>query len=297
MKTDLWHVGFLNRPITDLMVPGALAKSAITWLPLPGSFQFIADPFGIKTDEGLTIFVEYFDYRIKRGEIHYYSYDTTGALTARGDALVTPFHLSYPYLIQDDGVLYMLPEAHKSGVLTLYRCDHFPDRWTPVATLLDVPAIDATVVRHDGRWWMFYALPGPDGRAMRELHIAYADALMGPWRQHAGNPVRIGYESSRPGGNAFVHNGKLHLPMQDCVAHYGAAMNILRIDTLTPERFDAEPVGRLTAEGLMAGYTDGIHTLGGFGNTTFIDVKRIETSAKAHWIKLQHKLNRALGKR
>ncbi|MDC7684611.1 hypothetical protein PQU92_15100 [Asticcacaulis sp. BYS171W] len=291
---DLWHVGFIDRSIEDVSTDAPKADE-IVWLPLMGSFRFIADPFGLRRDDVLTIFAEAYDYRVKRGEIHYYQYDAERNLIGRGEALVTPFHLSYPYLIEDGGELYMLPEAHKSGVLTLYRCTRFPDRWAPVKTLLDIPAIDATVVKHDGQWWMFYALPGAEGKAMRELYIAHADDLMGPWTSHAANPVRTGFETSRPGGDPFVKDGALHLPMQDCVGTYGAAINLLRVDTLTPETFSATEVGRLTAEGLLEGYREGFHTLSGRDSVTFIDVKQIHKSAAEPFIKLQFKLRKALG--
>lgn len=294
MKTDIWHIGYIRQPIANMIEPGALQAANITWLPASGSFRFIADPFGVKTESGVTLFVEYFDYRIKRGEIHYYSYDVDNVLSATGLALSTPFHLSYPFLVREGGRLYMLPEAHKSGVLTLYHCDRFPDLWSPVATLLDVPAIDATVVQHDGKWWMFYALPGPNGRAMRELHIAYADQLAGPWREHVGNPVCAGFDSSRPGGTAFKASGHLHLPVQDCVGGYGVGLNILRLDELTTSTFRATLVNRLEAGQLLPGYGDGLHTLAGDEDFTFIDVKRVSKSPMAHWVKLQHKLMRLI---
>lgn len=290
---ELWHAGFVPRPIADVAANPPTADE-IVWLPPQGSFRFAADPFGLKRPEGLTLFAETWDYRVKRGEIHYFQYDNDNQLVASGPALIEPFHLSYPFLIEEGGELYMLPEANKSGVLTLYRCERFPDRWAPVKTLLDIPAIDATVVKHDGRWWMFYALPGADRRAMRELYVAWADDLLGPWHQHAANPVRAGLETSRPGGTPFVQDGKLHLPMQDCAATYGAAINLLRIDTLTPERFCATPGGRLTADGLLEGYADGFHTLSGHGDVTFIDVKRLHRSAAEPFIKLQFKLRKAL---
>lgn len=293
---ELWQAGFVPRPIDDVAQTPPRADEVV-WLPPQGSFRFVADPFGLQRAEGLTVFAETWDYRVKRGEIHYFQYDNEYKPIGSGPALITPFHLSYPFLIEEGGELYMLPEAHKSGVLTLYRCERFPDRWVPVKALLEVPAIDATVVKHDGRWWMFYALPGAERRAMRELHVAYADDLLGPWQPHAANPVRAGLDTSRPGGTPFVRDGKLHLPMQDCVATYGAAINLLRIDTLTPERFCAGPVARLTGEGLLEGYGDGFHTLSGHSGVTFIDVKRLHRSAAEPLIKLQFKLRKALGKR
>ena len=189
----------------------------------------------------------------------------------------------------------MLPEGYRSGCLTLYRCVRFPDRWEPAHRILDVPAIDATVVRHDGKWWMFHALPGPEDRAMRELHVVFADTLTGPWTQHPANPVRSGFHASRPGGTAFEANGALHLPIQDCAGTYGAAINLLRIDTLTTDAFEASVVRRFEAADLLTGYADGFHTLSGCGDTTFIDVKRIQRSATEGWIRTQYKVRRLLG--
>lgn len=292
---DDWRIGFIRRPISHVLEPQGLRPGDVTWLPpCPRSFQFRADPFGLVRGGLLTVFVEAFDYRVRRGEIHYLQYEGD-RLVRQGLALTAPFHLSYPSLIEDDGVLYMLPEGYKSGALTLYRCERFPDRWTPVGRLLDQPAIDATVARHDGRWWMFYALPGPDDRAMREMHLAWADQLAGPWTPHPGNPVRSGFLSARPGGSAFEHDGHLHLPVQECRPTYGAALRLLRIERLSPVEFIAAETARLTPDGLLAGFEDGLHTLSGGPEVTFIDVKGLRRSPAEGAIKTLYKARRLLG--
>lgn len=294
---DLWRVGFVRRPLTHILDADALAPAEVVWLPpSPRTFQYVADPFGLVLDGVLTVFVEAFDYRDRRGEIHFYRYDETNRLIDQGLALAEPWHLSYPLLIEEGGELFMLPEGHKSGRLTLYRCLSFPDQWEPVVALLDAPAIDATVIRHGGRWWMFYALPGPEDRAMREMHLAWADALQGPWTKHAGNPVRAGFETSRPGGNAFVRDGELYLPVQDCADGYGSKIRLLRIDALTPESFDATEVSRFEPQGLLPGYEDGLHTLSGTDEVTFLDVKSIQHASSEGLIKAQYKLHRLFGR-
>jgi hypothetical protein len=267
----------------------------IVWLPDCGPHAYLADPFAIERDGILTVFVEAFDYVVRRGEIHFYRYDPQDRLVGRGVALSEPWHLSYPSLIEDGGELYMLPEAYKSGGLILYRCVSFPDRWEPVARLGQAAAIDATVVRHNGLWWMFHALPGPDDRAMRELHLAWSETLIGPWTTHAANPVMSGVETSRPGGTAFVRDGVLHLPVQDCAATYGGAINILRIDDLSPTAFSATVSARFEAADLMSGFSDGLHTLSGCGGVTCLDVKSIRHSSAEPWLKAGFKLRRALG--
>lgn len=279
-----------------------MAKTApradeIVWLPDdPAGFRYVADPFAITRDGCVTVFVEAFDYRTRRGEIRYFQYDASDQLLAEGLALAEPFHLSYPSLIADGDDLYMLPEGHKSGSLKLYRCVRFPDRWErPAQPMLAAPAIDASVVRHGGRWWMFYALPGPADRAMRELHVAHAETLTGPWTVHPANPVATGFADGRPGGTPFAADGHLHLPIQDCSTTYGAAINLLRIDTMTPDAFAASVVKRFEPGDLLAEYGDGLHTLSGDETVTCIDVKSIRHSPAEGWIKAQFKVRRLLG--
>ncbi len=292
--TDLWQSGIVHLPIAALLTPGALALAAITWLPEPRHFCFIADPFALQRNGELTVFVEALDYRIKCGEIHYYRYDAAFHLLDQGVALKTSFHLSYPYLIEEKGEVYMLPEQHQSDKLTLYRAARFPDQWEPVATLLDMPAIDASIIQHEGKWWMFYALPGDDKRPLRELHVAYADSLFGPWTVHPRNPVRTGLESSRPGGTPFHHEGQLYLPTQDCRKSYGDAITLLRIDALTPTTFAATPVTRLSPDGVYFAYPDGLHTLSACGDVTLIDLKRVDYSRHRKWINLERRIRRLL---
>ena len=292
---DIWRSGFIRRPLADVAASACLDPDEITWLPDCGPFRYEADPFAIERNGGVTVFVEAFDYRVRRGEIHYRQYDAANVLIGQGVALAEPFHLSYPSLIEDGGELYMLPEGYKSGGLTLYRCVSFPDQWEPVGRIFDRPAIDATVVRHDGRWWMFHALFGSADRAMRELHVAWADSLTGPWTPHAANPVRAHFESARPGGTAFVQDAALHLPVQDCGDTYGAAVNLLRIDELTPETFRSTLVKRFEPAGLLPGHGDGLHTLSGHGGVTCIDVKGIRRSPSEGLIRTQYKVRRLLG--
>ena len=292
---DIWRCGFVRRSLNSVVATAGVDAGEVTWLPPLEPFQFIADPFGIEREGVLTVFAEAFDYRVRRGEIHFYLYDAEDRLIRQGVALAEPFHLSYPSLIEDGGELYMLPEGYKSGGLTLYRCVRFPDQWAPVQRLGEVAAIDATVVKRGDRWWMFYAVQGPDDQAMREMHAAWAPSLKGPWTPHTANPVRTGFETSRPGGTAFVHQGELHLPVQDCTTTYGKAISLLKINELTPDRFEADVVWRLEPGALLEGFGDGLHTLSGHGGVTFIDVKSIRHSSAEGWIRTQYKLRRLLG--
>lgn len=284
-------MGILHAPIADVIGQKRMDSIAITWLPEQPPFCFIADPFGLWRDGFLYIFCEAFDYRTKRGLIRYYRYGPDLQLLDHGDALRGSHHLSYPYLIQDGAETYMLPEAHRSSKLTLYRAQQFPRDWEAVCDLLPAPVVDPSVVFWAGQWWMFHSLAGPGGREMRELHIAVANRLTGPWSGHAGNPVRTAIESARPGGTPFVVNGKLHLPTQNCDGGYGRSISLLEIEALSETRFATRPAGALAASDLkIAG--EGLHTLSECGPVTLFDVKRVDRSPRRALINIQRRLLR-----
>jgi hypothetical protein len=291
-ETDIWQVGIVHAPIARLLEAGSERAAQITWLPAQRDFCFLADPFGLWRGEHLHVFVEAYDYRDKHGVIRRYTYDRNLALRDEGLALRARHHLSYPQIIEDNGEVFMLPEAHHSGKLTLYRARAFPGEWEKVCDLLDVPAVDASVIKHADKWWMFYALPGPAHRAVRELHVAFADQLTGPWTPHPRNPVRTALDSSRPGGTPFMADGKIHLPTQDCGQTYGGAVTVLRIEDLSPQSWTAAPARHLAPAAFNTPFTDGLHTLSSCGEVTLIDVKRIERSKQRGLINLQRRWRR-----
>lgn len=276
---DIWRVGLVEAPITEIAGLDALPEERIHWLPEEPPRMFLADPFGLWRDGRLNLFVEAYDYRTRHGVIQHMELDADFAPISRTTVLKERWHLSYPQVFEHEGEVWMAPEAHRSGGLTLYRAAAFPDVWEPVVRLdLDTPAIDATPFRHDGLWWLAYSPTGPQSRKQGRLHLAYAERLTGPWRPHPGNPVRIDRSSSRPGGAAVVKDGRVMLPMQDCTKTYGGAIRWLTITTLTPDRFEAEAGAHLHAPDCAGRYANGLHTISACGPLTFFDVKRFDRS-------------------
>lgn len=292
---DLWRSGFVRAPLAEVLAAGGLEPFALNWLPgSDRSFTFLADPFGVERD-GLThVFVEAYDYRDRRGRIEALTYDAAMNLIGRATCLAEPWHLSYPVPIAADGVDYLLPEAHRSGGLTLYRATEFPRLWEATARIeLPQAAVDATPIFHDGLWWLFYSAAGQTTGA---LHLAYAERLTGPWRPHPASPVRAGLAGSRPGGQAVPIGDRIFLPVQDCSRTYGGAIRPLWIDRLTPKLFDADLGDPIEPPTSSAPFTDGLHTLSECGAVTLFDVKRIDRSLVGQAVGLSGKVRRAAGR-
>lgn len=278
LRKDIWRVGIVNSPLSTILAQGTLAGLPVTWTPPMRRYCFRADPFGLWRDGRLHVFVEDYDYRVRIGSIDVLIYDASLTLTAHRKVLQTPWHLSYPYVFEAEGETWMLPEAYRSGRLTLYRCKRFPDQWEE-ATVIDLGAdiaIDATPFFHNGLWWLFYACAT---RPIGALHVAYAKSLTGPWHHHPANPVRLDVASTRPGGTPCVVNGKLVLPVQDCTQTYGGAIRPLTFDELTPERIVTHAGSPIRRPDSYAPYTEGMHTLSAVGNVTLIDAKYTDLSA------------------
>ena len=178
-RCDLWRVGIVQAPVEDIARSGLSADMAISWLDTGKAFTFDADPFGVWHDGHLHIFVEYYDYRTRHGVIDRLELDDAFQPLRRERALTEPWHLSYPQVFEADGVWWMLPEAYRSGALTLYRADSPADAWR-AACRLDIgqPAIDATIVKYADRWWLFFSSATDRLHRMGSLHAAWADKLV-----------------------------------------------------------------------------------------------------------------------
>lgn len=276
---DIWRVGLVEAPIADVARRGFAPDAPVHWLAEEGGLKFLADPFGVWRDGRLHLFVEAYDYRTRHGVIEVIELGADFSPTRRSVVLEEPWHLSYPQVFEADGETWMLPEAYRSGALTLYRAAAFPDVWEPVVRLaLDTPAIDATPFRHDGLWWLAYSPKGPQRWKQGRLHLAFAERLTGPWRTHPGNPVRDDLASSRPGGTVWIEDGLPRLPVQDCTRTYGGGIRELTILKLDPARFEAEASSPIGSPPGAAPYLQGLHTLSACGPVTLFDVKRIDRS-------------------
>jgi len=296
-ESDFWQVGIVPAPVASLVNPGALAqhRNRVVWLPDPGPWRYLADPFAIRREDRVHVFVEAFDYRTKHAVIEHHELGADLVWRAKQTVLAGTVHLSYPFLIEELGDVFMVPESQRHGEIALYRARKFPGGWVREVPLLrGVRGAEASFLRHQDRWWMFFTIVGPNARDQRELHLAHAEKLLGPWTLHPGNPILVDRAGARPGGTPFIDaTGAVVLPVQDCSITYGGAIRFLRFVVLTPDRIEVEHLpARLTGDLVSDTHLDGLHTLSGCGDLTLIDTKRIVRSRARHWIDLRRRVTR-----
>ncbi len=240
-----WRVAY--RRLHGEGVIGTLQWPQAPWITLPDDGRrYYADPFVIVRDGRTHLFVEEFPYATRRGLISHAVIDDNGAVSTPRPVLEPAGHLSYPFVFEHDGQVYMIPESCAERRIALYRAERFPDSWTLDSVLVDgIDASDATLVEHAGRFWLFAALSDGGGSSWDALALYYADDLRGPWRPHQRNPVLVDVSAARPAGAIVSVGAHLRRVAQDCSSNYGSGMTICQIDALDPENYEQSVLARL----------------------------------------------------
>jgi hypothetical protein len=230
-----------------------------------------ADPFAVEKGGRYYVFFEELPYAERKAHISMIELDAAGNVSKPQRVLEADHHLSYPFLFEHHGQLYMLPESAKNRSVELYRCVDFPLVWKRERVLIDGPRlVDATLYRGTDRWWMFANSAAGESRMFDdELHLFHAEKLTGEWQPHPKNPVKSDARSSRPAGRLFSRDGVLYRPAQICVPRYGAGLAIQRVLKLTPQDYAERQVERLLAD--PAAGLFGLHTMNRAGDLTVVD--------------------------
>jgi hypothetical protein len=240
---------------------------------LPPKDRFWADPFVVERNGEYAVFIEELEYSKNRGHLSVIRFDANDQpVLPPVKILERPYHLSYPFMLEEDGELYMIPETNESKAIELYRCTSFPDKWEHVMNLMDdVMAVDTTIWRHDGKYWLFACMRESEHAPLSdELFLFWSDTLLTQdWHPHPCNPIVSDIRCARPGGNIFQHQGQWYRPAQDCSGKYGRAMSFQRIDAIDETTYRETPVSRIEAN--WDASIDRVHTFNRAGRLTLID--------------------------
>jgi hypothetical protein len=236
----------------------------------PPKDRIWADPFPLYRDGRYFIFFEEVIFASGKGHIAMIEVAHDGIHSQPVKVLECDYHLSYPFLIEQDGDLFMVPESGQNHSVELYRCIRFPDLWRLEKVLLDgLACADATFHRNDDGWWMFVNIGAEGSELYDELHLFHADDLLGEWRPHCCNPVKSDVRSARPAGRLFMHNGALHRPAQICAPLYGSGIVITEVLQLNLHAYREKEIARIQptrAQGIL-----GVHTMNRSGELNVID--------------------------
>ncbi|KAF8397794.1 hypothetical protein HHK36_016717 [Tetracentron sinense] len=232
---NVWKNSGAAWPVANPVVTCASASDARF------SSNFVADPFLYVQGDTLYLFYETKNSVTLQGDIGVAKSIDKGATWQHlGIALDEDWHLSYPYVFNHLGQIYMMPESSQKGELRLYRALKFPLQWALEKVIMKKPLVDSFVINHDGKYWLFGSdHTGFGTKKNGELEIWYSSSPLGPWKPHKQNPIYNTKKSlgARNGGRPFLYNGNLYRMGQDCGETYGRRVLAFKVETLTKDEY------------------------------------------------------------
>lgn len=256
---------------TDMTGDGALPRIVgRPWQRLTDDgARFYADPFTVRYEGRTVLLVEEFPFATEKGVISAIELGPSGPVGTPRPVIETGCHLSYPFVFEEDGVLYMIPETSGRRQVQLWRAVDFPNRWEQVAVLIDdIDLGDATLFQADGRRYLFGTVRPTWGSSWDGLAIFTAERLVGPWAPLFSGPAKVDVASARPAGRMFSLGEAVVRPFQDSTGGYGAGLGFARVD-----RLDSRGYAETTLMALRpAPPLSGLHTYNRGGGFEVIDV-------------------------
>ena len=249
-----------------------------------GSRYWLADPFLLERDGKVYVFYEMYDLIKRKGKLGYSILNPESkTLTPPHAVLERNYHFSWPYVFEQDGEVYIMPETIEDYRIRIFKAVNFPDDWTEHEILInDIHSCDSLMLEDSGRRYLITS----------ELHHnAPEGKISGCWAKNVifefepdekfklkpeGRIISEGDYGIRNAGNVFRYGDFLIRPGQDCVKTYGNGLVFFRIKNIEPyaeeEMFTVNPdnigthLKKIGAEEIL-----GIHTYNFSKNFEVID--------------------------
>lgn len=241
----------------------------------------VADPFLFVHDDYLYLF-----YEEKRMWTHgVLKMIRTNDLIKWSEPVVVlqeSFHLSYPFVFEDDGDIYMIPETCEANEVRLYKADNnelthfYLDRTilkhNEINTDITIDYSDSSIIKYlDGNYYLTTTLCI---NGENQLCLYVADNLKGPYREHPQSPVCISQKYGRNAGSLFMRNGRIYRVAQDCVQRYGDNIHLFEVTCLSEDAYSEQLVKDYLLDTSIGFYSEGGHQLNvvEFKNRTIVAV-------------------------
>ncbi|WP_296705906.1 formyltransferase family protein [Algoriphagus sp.] len=255
-KPAHWELAMVNHSDAS-----AIESSDIQWIAQKrNSSKYFADPFPVFYQGETYVFAEEFDRQSEKGMI-VCGVMQNNQLVKSQAVIQEDWHLSYPFIFEQNGDFFMVPESAEAGSLFIYKALNFPFQWGKRALFFEGEGYDPTVYFANGKYWLFINQKShPATSSFDELNLYFSESLQSAnWNAHPMNPIVSDVRCSRPAGNLFEKKGKLFRPAQDSGKRYGHRIAVMEILQITESSY-REKLAYFIEPNLVAGAL-GIHTI------------------------------------
>ena len=246
-----------------------------------------ADPMLIEKDDKIFLFVEVFDNKTGLGCIGY--------SVLQNDVFTTPkiiiresFHMSYPYVFEINGQIYMMPETSGDRCIQLYKSVDFPEKWEKCRVIANINNAVDSVLLYD-KYIVTSLLIDNFNKTTKLAIIDFKTGLT----------LNDDFEESqqtRGAGRIFNINGHLIRPAQDCSGGiYGKGLVFYEIIDDGANYIENEYF-RFLPSNILGQKVAGVHTYATLNGYEVIDCNRKKFNPFIIYYSLFHKLKSVLQK-
>lgn len=263
LSEEYWNIAFREAEEDDFIFINKNKK----FRTLKESKRYwYADPFLFEYKGETWLFTEAFDNKTEKGLIACSKYDN-GTFSSPKIVLEENFHLSYPFVYEENGEVFMMPETSADGCIQVYKAVDFPEKWEKHKVLVRVEnAVDTVVYRE--KLITSVVTDSSEKRVDIDVYDMNGELVMKSLHKDS--------QQARGAGRVFMAEGKAIRPAQDCTGGvYGAGLVFYQIEendgnfsealmyTLSPEEFSIENQN-----------AEGVHTYARTNNIEVLDFKR-----------------------
>ncbi len=261
-----WEIGYRKCSDDDTLVGSSSNVFAFEELKSSKRYWY-ADPFLFEKDGEIYLFFEMFDNKSGKGLVGFSKYENE-KLTKPQIVLEEPFHLSFPFIFEENGTVYMMPETGSEGCILLYRAENFPFGWVKDRVILELKGAVDTVMLGDN---IITSKKAESGNRAVQLEM-YNRKTGEPTMK---NPIKPADNISRGAGRIFTLGDRLLRPAMNCVNVYGGALMFYEIKE-NDSRYREELYSEFSPTQIKCGEGKirGVHTYARLGNLEVIDIYR-----------------------
>lgn len=263
-----WDIAFLDESLHDVVLGKTLHFNELN-NPYKNECWF-ADPFILDvTETNIYVLVEEMPHNIQKGRISKLTIDKeTWTITDKEVILEEPWHLSFPFIIRENGKVFVAPESAYGQAWYLYELvtDQMGnDKLERIKKLCDDVVWDSVIANYWNEPIMFTA-------AHDDFHldIYKMDKNIDMFTQDES--IQSDKQNMRMAGALFVEENQIYCPSQNSrPGSYGEAVEIKRV-SYNDEGWSFQTINKIKPpKGIL---NDGIHTFNEYKGVIVVDIHR-----------------------
>ncbi|MCQ2472003.1 MAG: hypothetical protein MJ147_08205 [Clostridia bacterium] len=262
---EYWNIGYRFYNDDDTVVDG----SQKTFNQLKANSRYwYADPFLFELNGETFLFVEMFDNITEVGVLGVSKFEN-GIFTEPKPVITENFHLSYPYVFEKNGKIYMMPETHEDSCIQLYEAVNFPDEWKKSEVIVkDVNVVDTVI---ENGFYLASTICESNDMSV-DLSIFDENGIETPF-----SPVYCGRFDKRGAGQTFTYKNMRIRPAQNCEnGNYGGGLFFNKITQCDEKGYSEELFSTVEPQQIITDekkQVQGIHTYARSSKIEIVDIK------------------------